>query len=308
MITDSLWATAGCGVNAVHYAGGVATLILLRHGRTTANASGVLAGWSPDVHLDAVGVTQAAEVAARILEATRPVRLVASPLTRCQETAAPLAAAARLQIESCDDLGECHYGAWTGRSLTDLAAQPLWTDIQQRPSSVTFPPSEQFAHESIPAMQARAVSAADFEQGVRRWWWRPLAVLQWIALAALLVGLGWLGLWWFGEYLRLSLPEPPGWPGESALSRVPIPSVLAIGGILASVLLSLLGTACSRLSARRHARRLHDQLLRGCREVAETRVGDPMRAVLERHAVYCEHLASARREREVRKGRSAGPR
>ena len=148
-------------MNAVHYAGGVATLILLRHGRTTANASGVLAGWSPDVHLDAVGVTQAAEVAARILEATRPVRLVASPLTRCQETAAPLAAAARLQIESCDDLGECHYGAWTGRSLTDLAAQPLWTDIQQRPSSVTFPPSEQFAHESIPAMQARAVSAAE---------------------------------------------------------------------------------------------------------------------------------------------------
>lgn len=160
----------------------------------------------------------------------------------------------------------------------------------------------------LPADLERAVSAADFEQGVRRWWWRPLAVLQWIALAALLVGLGWLGLWWFGEYLRLSLPEPPGWPGESALSRVPIPSVLAIGGILASVLLSLLGTACSRLSARRHARRLHDQLLRGCREVAETRVGDPMRAVLERHAVYCEHLASARREREVRKGRSAGPR
>ena len=32
------------------------TLLLVRHGRSTANTAGVLAGWTPDVHLDDTGV------------------------------------------------------------------------------------------------------------------------------------------------------------------------------------------------------------------------------------------------------------
>ena len=35
------------------------TVILLRHGRSTANTGGVLAGWTPDVHLDETGQLQA---------------------------------------------------------------------------------------------------------------------------------------------------------------------------------------------------------------------------------------------------------
>ena len=34
------------------------TVILLRHGRTTANTGGVLAGWTPGVHLDETGTAQ----------------------------------------------------------------------------------------------------------------------------------------------------------------------------------------------------------------------------------------------------------
>ncbi|OMQ14222.1 phosphoglycerate mutase, partial [Modestobacter sp. VKM Ac-2676] len=41
------------------------TLILLRHGRTTANASGVLAGWTPGVRLDESGEAQVRAVAER---------------------------------------------------------------------------------------------------------------------------------------------------------------------------------------------------------------------------------------------------
>ena len=37
----------------------MATVILVRHGRSTANATGVLAGRLPDVHLDDAGVAQA---------------------------------------------------------------------------------------------------------------------------------------------------------------------------------------------------------------------------------------------------------
>ena len=39
------------------------TLVLLRHGRSTANTSGVLAGWTPGVNLDDHGRKQAEAVA-----------------------------------------------------------------------------------------------------------------------------------------------------------------------------------------------------------------------------------------------------
>ena len=59
-------------------------LIIVRHGRTAANASGLLLGRA-DPELDELGRRQAAAVAA----ALPPVdRVVASPLRRAQETAA----------------------------------------------------------------------------------------------------------------------------------------------------------------------------------------------------------------------------
>lgn len=62
-------------------------LYLVRHGRAAA-------GWNtdPDPGLDAVGRHQAAEMTSR-LAPLGPLGLVSSPLQRCQETAAGLAAA-----------------------------------------------------------------------------------------------------------------------------------------------------------------------------------------------------------------------
>ncbi|MHA6749513.1 MSMEG_4193 family putative phosphomutase [Dermacoccus nishinomiyaensis] len=137
----------------------MATIILLRHGRTSANASGVLAGWSPDVHLDELGRAQADAAAAAISACCTPERIVASPLVRCQETADALRAASGAAVETDDAVGECRYGAWTGRKLSDLAGEELWKQVQEHPSQVTFPPSPQFEHESMLAMQRRAVDA-----------------------------------------------------------------------------------------------------------------------------------------------------
>jgi broad specificity phosphatase PhoE len=41
----------------------VTTVILLRHGRSSANTGGVLAGWTPGVALDETGRAQAQAVA-----------------------------------------------------------------------------------------------------------------------------------------------------------------------------------------------------------------------------------------------------
>ncbi|MDN5599623.1 MAG: histidine phosphatase family protein, partial [Brachybacterium sp.] len=64
----------------------MATVLLVRHGRTTANATGLLAGRTAGVHLDRLGGEQVALAGDRI--AAVPVaRVVSSPLERCAETA-----------------------------------------------------------------------------------------------------------------------------------------------------------------------------------------------------------------------------
>jgi probable phosphomutase (TIGR03848 family) len=133
----------------------MATVILLRHGRTSANASGTLAGRTPGVHLDDVGRSQAERAADR-LAVVPLVELVTSPLERCRETARVVAArqAGRPRAHTDKGLTECDYGEWQGRKLRELARLALWKTVQTNPSAARFPGGE-----SLPEMQARAVSA-----------------------------------------------------------------------------------------------------------------------------------------------------
>lgn len=133
------------------------TCLLVRHGRTAANASGTLAGWTPGVHLDEHGEAAAHELGRRLAEL--PIRLVAtSPLERCLRTA-ELVGQGRAPLEVVEDLGECRYGAWTGRPLSELAKEPLWRVVQDQPSAAVFPDGADYPGESIAAMSARAVAA-----------------------------------------------------------------------------------------------------------------------------------------------------
>jgi probable phosphomutase (TIGR03848 family) len=137
----------------------VTTVILLRHGRTTANTGGVLAGWTPGVRLDEAGEAQVAAVGKRLA----PVPLaavVSSPLERCAQTAAAVVAGRDVEVQSDERLGEARYGDWTGRTIKELAKEPLWKVVQQHPSAAVFPGPE---GEGLAQTQARAVAA------VRAW-------------------------------------------------------------------------------------------------------------------------------------------
>ncbi|MGY1810696.1 histidine phosphatase family protein [Blastococcus sp. SYSU D00669] len=135
------------------------TVILLRHGRTTANTGGVLAGWTPGVQLDETGLAQVRAVAERLA----PVPLAAvlsSPLERCVQTAGAVVEGRALELQTDERLGECRYGDWTGRPLKELVKEPLWKVVQQHPSAAVFPGPE---GEGLAQTQARAVAA------VREW-------------------------------------------------------------------------------------------------------------------------------------------
>lgn len=133
----------------------MATVLLVRHGRTTANATGLLAGRTAGVALDAVGRQQAARTADRIA-AVPLAAVVSSPLERCRQTSRALLerqpGTPETRIERA--ITECDYGDWQGRKLADLAKEPLWRTVQANPSAVVFPGGE-----SMQGMQSRAVAA-----------------------------------------------------------------------------------------------------------------------------------------------------
>ncbi|MED7923559.1 histidine phosphatase family protein [Nonomuraea sp. LP-02] len=132
------------------------TLLLARHGLTDLTGP-VLAGRTPGVRLSEAGRAQAVALAGRVA-GVRLDAIVSSPLERCQETAAAVAAGRDLPVRTDERFIECGYGEWTGRPLKELAKEPLWQVVQAHPSAAAFPGGE-----SVADMQHRAVTA------VREW-------------------------------------------------------------------------------------------------------------------------------------------
>jgi probable phosphomutase (TIGR03848 family) len=149
----------------------VTTLILLRHGRSTANVAGVLAGRTPGVELDDVGREQAKKLVDR-LAGVPLAAIVTSPMERCAQSVAPLAAERGLEPLVEPDLSEVDYGEWTGKKLSELGKEQLWKVVQAHPSAAAFPGGEGLA-----GMQARSVAAVrshgariEVEHGPRAVW------------------------------------------------------------------------------------------------------------------------------------------
>jgi probable phosphoglycerate mutase len=130
-----------------------ATIYLLRHGHSTANAKSILAGRDASVSLSPRGVEQAQAVMHDLGE-RKFAKIYSSPMPRCLETLRPLAGKSKLTIEKDAGLIEMEYGDWSGKKLLALSRKKMWSEIQARPSLVRFPNGESFLE-----MQGRALES-----------------------------------------------------------------------------------------------------------------------------------------------------
>lgn len=121
-------------------------LILVRHGRTAANAAGLLQG-RRDNPLDPVGEDQAAAIA-RALGAVD--RVITSPLLRARSTAAAISA----DVVVDDRWVELDYGTFDGKAQGDLAAD-VWDHWRADPEYA--PPGG----ESLAGLDRRVTAALD---------------------------------------------------------------------------------------------------------------------------------------------------
>ena len=119
-------------------------LIIVRHGQTTANASGLLLGRA-DVPLTETGLEQAAALAA----AVGPVeRVISSPLQRARQTAGAFDA----PVDVDDRWTELDYGIYDEKPITEVPPE-LWDRWRTDPE---YSPPE---GESLAAVGRRVRSA-----------------------------------------------------------------------------------------------------------------------------------------------------
>jgi broad specificity phosphatase PhoE len=130
-------------------------ILLLRHGRTAANAGGLLLGRDDPV-LDEEGQRQAAALAATVLATTeRPVvHVVSSPLARCRQTAEVVAAGLGVPVSVDERWIELDYGALEGMPTASVPQETWATWI----ADVSWVPP---GGESLAALGARVRAACD---------------------------------------------------------------------------------------------------------------------------------------------------
>jgi broad specificity phosphatase PhoE len=121
-------------------------LLVVRHGRTAANAEGLLLG-RLDVPLDAEGERQAARLAA----AVGPVdRVISSPLLRARQTAAAFG----LPVEIDERWVELDYGTYDGTPLREVP-DSVWSTWRR---DLSFAPP---GGESLASLGARVRSSLE---------------------------------------------------------------------------------------------------------------------------------------------------
>ena len=117
------------------------TIILVRHGESTANRERTLTGRT-DPELTARGRSQARR-ASRFINGRYAVdRLYSSPLKRAVHTAGPIARKARAPLVTDNLLLETDFGSWEGLGREALSSKHGWENYLKDPFHYRFPGGE----------------------------------------------------------------------------------------------------------------------------------------------------------------------
>lgn len=143
----------------------------------------------------------------------------------------------------------------------------------------------QSAAADLPSAVGKALDRVDVHAVRRRAWWRIFAVVGTVLEAAFLLGVVWLTM--LAVVAWLQLPPPPTYKiGDAAL-----PTVLALGGGIATLVWNFVRRRLVSVGAGRHRTRVLGQLHTAVAEAAEERAIAPLRGELQAQ----EGLAAALR-------------
>ena len=158
------------------------------------------------------------------------------------------------------------------RALADRAAEGLtrgWSEEIKR--------AARSSERELPDRVDRAIAITDLDLAQHRRWWQVIRVLQWLLVATVVAGLGWLGLSFLLAYLQLPpLPKVTWW-------GLPAPTVLAVGGVLAGLLLAGLARIGVEVGARRRTAKARQSLHAAIGRVTGELVVAPVKTQQDRY-------------------------
>lgn len=179
------------------------------------------------------------------------------------------------------------------KAAASTAIRTFATDASQgvtEPWSRSIRDAARTYEDRLPLELERAIATVHYDASKKRWWWHLLNIIQWLGLAAALVGLLWLTALAAAGYFQLVLPEPPAVEGFP----LPLPTLLVVSGLLLGILIAMLGRLIAAGGHRIYARGISRQLAANIADVAGRCVVDPVEAEVNRLADYRAALAQAK--------------
>lgn len=128
------------------------TFLLVRHALHEFGG-GRIAGRTEGVHLSPDGLRQADALASR-LSSLNLSAVYASPVLRCQETAAMVAGPHRLEVRTEEALTELGFGDWQGAELSALEDEDLWRRFNAFRGGTRAPNGELFLEVQLRMVRA----------------------------------------------------------------------------------------------------------------------------------------------------------
>jgi GTP-binding protein EngB required for normal cell division len=141
--------------------------------------------------------------------------------------------------------------------------------------------------DALPDALDQAIAGTDLMTFRKSWWWGVFNVVQWLALATVVGGLGWLGVLAGLAYLQLPVPEVPrveGWP---------LPTLMIAGGVLLGIFLALTGKIIGAGAARARAAKARKRLRAAVGAVANNLVVEPVQIEVSRLSSFNAALKAA---------------
>lgn len=133
----------------------------------------------------------------------------------------------------------------------------------------------------------QAVANTDLKANSKAWWWPIFSVVQWLALAAAVGGLLWLGVLAALGYFQLPVPETPkveGWP---------VPTLLVLTGVVLGIFVAVTSKILAAVGAGGRATSARRRLRESVSQVAEDYVIAPTEAEIARYQEFSEALKAA---------------
>jgi GTP-binding protein EngB required for normal cell division len=144
------------------------------------------------------------------------------------------------------------------------------------------------AAERLPDALDQAVASTDLGIERRPRWWTVVNLLQWLALAAALIGGGWLVALAVVGWLQLPEIGTPDW------GPLPVPTALLLGGVVVGVLLAVASRIAARIGANRRADAVRRKLSAAVATAADEVVVAPVDAEIDRYRSFRQAASVAR--------------